>query len=170
MKKTKVKGKFLLDVGAGPFLQDGYVGMDKRALPGIDIVHDMEVFPWPLEDNLCHVIKMTNIVEHIKPWLMIDVINEVWRVMKDKGVLLISTPYAGNYLYWQDPTHCCGWNETTAQYFTPEHDFYQIYQPKPWKIERLTWDIYGFLEVAYRKQAENPTVDTHTKTSRKSKK
>lgn len=155
MVKKKVNSKLLLDVGCGPYLADGYVGMDKRKLPGVDIVHDLEVIPWPLENDICHVVKMTNIVEHIKPWLMFDVINEVWRITKPQGVLLISTPYAGSYLYWQDPTHCCGWNQTTPQYFNPEHDFYKIYEPKPWKIERLTWDIYGFLEVAFRKKTDN---------------
>lgn len=157
MKKVKVTPKLWLDVGTGNNAQQGYVNMDVRPLPGIDIVHDIEVIPWPIKDEACTVIRMSNIVEHIKPWLMVDVINEAWRVMKPNGVLLVSTPYAGSYLYWKDPTHCCGWNDTTPEYFNPEHAMYEVYKPKPWKIEKKTWSLNGWVEVAFRKISSTDT-------------
>lgn len=147
-----------LDIGCGENKQPGFVGMDKRNLPGIDVVHDLEVFPWPLEDECCSVIVASHILEHIKPWLTLDIFNEMWRVMKPGGQLAIALPYAGSPGFWQDPTHCNGFNEATFQYFDPAYPLYQIYKPKPWRIEKgfPVWQATGQLEVMMVKIAEEP--------------
>jgi len=123
-------------------------------VPGVDIVHDIEIFPWPLEDESCALIAMSHLVEHIKPWLQLDLMNECWRVLEPNGVIMISTPYATSFGYNQDPTHCCPWNEATPDYFDPEKPLYNIYKPKPWKIEHLSWVIIGNLELVMRKREE----------------
>ena len=73
--------------------------------------------------------------------------------MKPDGELLLSTPYPGSTLYWQDPTHCNGFNQTTFQYFDPVYPLYKIYQPKPWKIREgfPLWQANGNLEVIMEK-------------------
>ncbi len=146
-----MNGKISLDVGCGENVQPGYFGMDKRDLSVVDIVHDAEVIPWPFEDGKCSVIKMSHFVEHVKPWLQIDLINECWRVLGNDGLLLISTPYAGSFRWYQDPTHCASWNELTPYYFEPGNGLYNVYRPKPWKIEKRFWYVYGDIEVAMRK-------------------
>ena len=60
------KGGIRLDIGCGENKQEGFVGMDARALPGVDIIHDLEVFPWPLPDDCCLTIVGSHIIEHIK--------------------------------------------------------------------------------------------------------
>jgi len=37
-----------LDIGCGWSKRAGFVGMDKRNLPGVDIIHDLEIFPYPI--------------------------------------------------------------------------------------------------------------------------
>ena len=161
VKKLKLKrlsdknNSVRLDVGCGFNKQHGFVGMDKRKVAGVDIVHDAEVFPWPIEDDQCDVIVMSHLVEHIKPWLQIDLINEAWRVMKVGGVLMIATPYATSFGYYQDPTHCKPWNEATPTYFVKGQPLYEVYRPKPWIGEKVAWDPKGTLEVALRKVAED---------------
>ena len=152
----KVNQKIMLDLGCGGNKQQGFIGMDMREIPGVDIVHDAEVFPYPLEDESCAVIKASHLVEHIKPWLTIDLFNECWRLLEPKGLFMIATPYAGSHGFWQDPTHCNGFNESTFAYFDPSHQsgLYGIYQPKPWKIEMLTWDFRFNIECALRKIEE----------------
>jgi SAM-dependent methyltransferase len=145
------KGQHWLDIGCGDNIQPSCVGMDRRALPGVDIVHDIEDIPWPIPSSSFHMIVASHIVEHLKPWLMFDIINEAWRVMKPGGKLMIVTPYAGSFNFWQDPSHCHGWVEATPTYFTPESPLYAIYKPKPWKIEVCTWHHDGNLEIAMRK-------------------
>jgi len=145
------KPKLCLDIGCGENKQPGYVGMDKRDLENADIVHDAEMFPWPLPGDSCAVIMMSHFIEHVKPWLQIDLINECWRILENEGLLLISTPYGGSFRYNQDPTHCSPWNEATVEYFIKGTLLYDVYKPKPWKLEKRTWYIHGDLEVAMRK-------------------
>jgi hypothetical protein len=138
-----------LDIGCGENKQSGFVGMDVRPLPGVGIVHDLEVFPWPLPDGCCLMIVGSHIIEHIKPWLTISLFNELWRVMRPGGQLALATPYAGSPGFWQDPTHCNGFNEATFQYFDPDYPLYQIYKPKPWKLAPgfPVWQVTGNMEI-----------------------
>lgn len=145
----------MLDIGCGPFKQKGFVGMDREKLPETDIVHDLEKFPWPLPDNSCHVIVGSHIIEHIKPWLTIQFFDECWRLLKPGCKACFVTPYAGSPRYWQDPTHCNGFNEITFGYFDPKHKsgMYKFYRPKPWEIEPgfPVYHMMGDLEIIMRK-------------------
>lgn len=124
-----------LDLGCGVSKKEGYVGLDKRPLPGVDIVHDLEVFPYPIEAGVVEEVRGHHVIEHIKPWLMIDFMDELWRILQPGGLLTLDMPYAGTSSYWQDPTHCNGCIELTFEYFDPRKPMYTIYQPKPWHIQ-----------------------------------
>lgn len=152
-----------LDVGCGFNKQTGFVGLDKRDVAGVDIVHDAEVFPYPLPDESCSIILMSHLIEHIKPWLTVDLFNELWRLMKPGGQIWIGTPYAGSFGFWQDPTHCNGCNEATWTYFDPDYPLYQIYRPKPWKIQKNAWFETGNMEVIMEKRLEVKEPITPTK-------
>jgi len=144
-----------LDIGCGGNKQEGFLGMDKREMEGVDIVHDLEVFPWPLPDNCCTTVVASHFVEHLKPWLMLDFMNEVWRVLNPGGDFAIAVPYAGSRGYWQDPTHINGCNEVTWQYFDPDFPLYAIYTPLPWSIHKgfPVYQNQGNMEVILRKIA-----------------
>jgi len=126
--------------------------MDKRRVDGVDIVHDLQIIPYPLPDECCVTILASHILEHLDPRLMIDIMDELWRVMKPEGQLMIGTPYAGTPGFWQDPTHMNAFNEATWTYFDPVMPLYQVYRPMPWKIDRNTWHATGNMEVILAKQ------------------
>ena len=153
-KRKKVEQKIMLDVGCGFNKQAGYVGLDKRKVDGVDIVHDAEAFPWPLPDSSCAVVVMSHFIEHVKPWKQIDLMNECWRVLDVGGVMMIATPHALSFGYLQDPTHCTPWNEATVEYFVPGHPLYEVYRPKPWTLERRFYDRRANIELALRKMTE----------------
>ncbi len=130
----KAKG-ILLDIGLTDTVQPNFIRMGKDN--GSNIIHNLEKFPWPLESDSCLIVLAAHIIEHIKPWVTVDWMNELWRVMKKDGQLAISTPYAGSPIWWQDPTHCTGVNEITFAYFDPAFPkLYEVHKPKPWKIEK----------------------------------
>jgi SAM-dependent methyltransferase len=157
-KDLNKKRGILLDLGCGRQKVPTFVGMDKVALDNVDIVHDIEEIPWPLDDESCLTIVARHIIEHIKPWLTIPVMDEIWRVMKPHGQLAIATPYAGSMFYWSDPTHCNGCTDRTFWYFDPEHPsrMYDVYRPKPWEILQgfPLFDKNGMMEVLLRKREE----------------
>ena len=146
-----------LDIGCGYNKQPGgFVGIDIRFLPGVDIVHDVESIPYPLPDECCSTILVSHLVEHICPKRFIAVMNEWWRIMKVDGQLLISMPYGVSYGFVQDPTHCNCLNEASWTYFDPSQFLYSIYRPKPWRIERNAWFETGNMEVILKKLPEEP--------------
>lgn len=56
-----------IDLGCGAQKQPGFVGIDNRPLPGVDIVHDLELFPWPLPDECASVVMSSHLLEHLDP-------------------------------------------------------------------------------------------------------
>jgi SAM-dependent methyltransferase len=144
----KEKRGIMLDLGCGEKRNPRFIGIDKRKLPGVDIIWDLERFPWPIPDECCISVVASHLVEHIKPWLTVQFFNEVWRIMKHGGKFAIATPYAGSTGYWQDPSHCNGFIPATFQYFDPRCLLYDIYFPSPWEVEIgfPVWNMYGNLE------------------------
>ena len=148
---SKVKPQVLLDIGCGFQKQKGFIGIDKRRVDGVDIVHDLEVFPWPIKSNSIDVAVCTHVIEHIKPWLQLKFMNEIWRILRMEGTLMVKTPYGGSQRYFQDPTHCSPWVEETVMYFCAGSLLYQVYKPLPWKLDQLTWDRKTDIELALKK-------------------
>jgi SAM-dependent methyltransferase len=151
-----------LDIGCGEAKTEGFIGLDIRALPGVDIVHDVEEQPWPLPDECVLMAVCSHVVEHINPhkFGFIDFMDEVWRVMKPGGEFAISCPHGNSQGFLQDPTHCNMINETTWAYFDPEEPrtggmLYNIYRPKPWRIKYLSWAPDANIEVVLVKREEN---------------
>lgn len=162
--EIKALQKARIDLGCGGNKQKGFIGVDKRDLPGVDIVMNLEEFPWlPIPDSSCELVVCSHFIEHLKPWLTIDFMNEVWRILEVGGDFALSLPYAGSRGFWQDPTHCNGLNEVTWQYFDPEYPLYGIYKPKPWKILKgfPVYQVQGNMEVVLKKmELENADVIT----------
>lgn len=63
----KHSGGIHLDLGCGANKNEGFVGMDVRKLPGVDIVHNIEQFPYPLPDESCSMVVASHVLEHITP-------------------------------------------------------------------------------------------------------
>ena len=155
----KKKQGIKLDIGCGGNKQGKeWFGIDYRKLDGVDLVQDLEVFPWALPSECASVAVASHVVEHINPshGIFISFVNEVWRVLKPGGEFFISAPYATSVGMFRDPTHCNFINEETFSYFSPNDHFYkgalyQIYSPLPWEIKINTWHDVGNLECVLRK-------------------
>ena len=185
-----------IDIGCGQDKQKGFFGIDRAAFPGVDLVWDLEHFPYPLPDACASVIMGSHIIEHINPTsgdprmanlifllkekgvvsekelqeyvgeynfpstIFMRFMDEMWRLLKPDGQLMLVFPYGGSMGYWQDPTHINGINEVTFSYFDPlDHNsqgmLYRTYHPKPWRIEYSTWAQSGNMEVCLRKRRED---------------
>ena len=159
--KTNNKAGILLDIGCGAHKRTNFVGLDIRPLNGVDIVHDINRHPWPIEDEAVLTAVASHLVEHIPPvaigpdgtWFpFVAFMDEVWRILKPNGQLALSLPHGYSPGFLQDPTHCNACNEATWAYFDPEHMLWHIYKPKPWKIESYYGTVIGNMEVLLRKR------------------
>jgi len=147
-----------IDLGCGSYKQKGFIGMDLLLLDGVDIVHDLEIYPWPLPDKCASVLMASHLIEHINPAKQnfLKFMNEAWRILKPGGQFMISLPYAGSPGYWQDPTHVNGCTEATWAYFDPlAGGLYRIYEPAPWKIINCFYQVDGNMEVLLEKRIDD---------------
>jgi predicted SAM-dependent methyltransferase len=139
------------------------VGIDVQRLPGVDVLHDLNVHPWPVEEGSCEEIRAWHIVEHIpaccvtengtrRPFL--EFMDECWRVLKVGGRLDVETPYGSSDGFVHDPTHCNQVDEVTFEHFDPDFRRYVTYSPRPWKIVSLWWTRDGNVNCVLEKRAE----------------
>jgi len=119
MFKSKIAGDKILDVGCGSGKFPGSVGMDVVALEGVDQVHDMNVFPWPFEDNSFDAVYMSHVIEHCDS--ILRTMEEVYRILKPGRLVYIITPHYTDAISWQDITHKWHLNTRSFRYFDPEY-------------------------------------------------
>jgi len=86
-------------------------GLDKFdfKIPQQKYVWDLErLEPFPIADNEYDVVRMFHLLEHIqKPEACINILNEVWRVLKHNGLFIGEAPhYTKSRNYARDFYHC----------------------------------------------------------------
>jgi SAM-dependent methyltransferase len=63
----KEKQGIRLDIGCGASKQRGFVGIDYFQYGEVDIVHNVEVTPWPLPDECVLTAISSHLLEHLDP-------------------------------------------------------------------------------------------------------
>ena len=110
-----------LNLGAGGDIKDGWINHDLAYIPGIDVVHDLNKYPWPWPDNSVDEIKIHDVLEHLNDFIL--AMEEIWRVLKPGGMVYISVPYYNSWSFAADPTHKRGFHEITFRFFDPESSY-----------------------------------------------
>lgn len=107
MEKVKV------DIACGDRKREGYIGIDICEMSQVDIVHDLNQYPWPFEDNSVDEVYCSHYIEHIPHDVdngdnrdgLIQFMDELYRILKPKGTVHIVAPYYKNERAFGDPTH-----------------------------------------------------------------
>lgn len=106
-----------LNLGAGSVLEPGYVNTDVIALPGIDVVHDLDRFPWPWLAGEAERIRAFDVFEHV--WYPLEFMRECHRVLEPGGVLDIHAVHWQSPNYHKDPDHKRGLDLESWDYWVP---------------------------------------------------
>lgn len=128
-----------LYLGAGPKRLSGYLHVDLVDGTGIDIVHDLDVRPWPWTDDSVDLIVAEDVVEHLSIHL-IDFCNEAWRVLRPGGELFVRTPHYAGESSWIDPTHRWHLHEQSFEYLDPARHWGHLhghYTDRKWELVSL---------------------------------
>lgn len=140
-----------LDIGSGAASRPGWLSIDNRAHPAVQLVHDLEQMPWPLESGTVVQAFAGHVVSRINParWGFIAFMDELHRLLVPAGELMIVTYYGTNHRYASDPAACNPCTEATFQYFDPaqKSSLWHVYQPQPWAIRDMRWSVDGNIEV-----------------------
>ena len=108
-----------LNLGCGFNKPDGFVHVDMFEECQPDIVHNLETFPYPFEDNSVEEILFNHSLEHIgqQPSVFLRVVQEVYRICKEEALIKINVPHPRHDNFLSDPTHVRAITPMTLQLF-----------------------------------------------------
>jgi SAM-dependent methyltransferase len=152
-------GQVEIEIGCGPNKLQGRIGVDHLALPGVDVVANLEeglgVFP----DRCADVVHARSVLEHV-----IDVgglMGEIHRVLKPDGKFRVFVPHFSNPYFYSDYTHRTFFGLYTFYYFVePEEQLRRkvpvFYGSTRFRVEslRLTFAGRGRLGKPFKKLVE----------------
>lgn len=125
-------GSKKLNIGCGRDIKKDYVNMDSVKLPGVDIVHDLDKYPWPFKDSIFEEIYASQVLEHLKD--KIKPLEEIWRISKSNAKIIIKVPYFPGIYAAGDPTHRQFFNYSTFDYFSIKDKGLNYYSKAKFKI------------------------------------
>ena len=135
------------------------INLDLLPLEGVQVVHDLNVHPWPFEPESFDSVEADNVIEHVND--LIAFVEECHRILKlrrpngDPGTLVLTGPLAGTMNHLIDPTHKRGLTEYTFDFFDPETPFGRegwFYSPARFRVWKMQVVAGGAKpgEVAFR--------------------
>jgi 2-polyprenyl-3-methyl-5-hydroxy-6-metoxy-1,4-benzoquinol methylase len=108
-----------LNLGAGADYREGWVNHDisNKDIYGtkinVDVIWDLNNYPWPFSDNEFDEINASAILEHLesrtKPW------DELKRIAKNGCIIHVRVPHYSGYTGYDDPTHYHRYSQLTAE-------------------------------------------------------
>ena len=149
-----------LDLGCGlnprnPLNADEVFGIDIRDNVSENIKRsDLAIEPIPFPDNFFDVVSAYDFIEHIPRLIynpnrrlcFIELMNEVWRVLKPGGIFFSQTPAFPREVTFRDPTHENIITEKTfPMYFDDQHCLARKYGfTGAFEIIEQEWNSNGF--------------------------
>ncbi len=111
------EAKRVLDVGCGRDKLPGAIGIDANPRSHADIIHDLDVRPWPLEDSSIDYVRAQDVLEHVTDFF--GVMAEIFRVCRDGAIVDVRMPFMSSLNFATDPTHRRAGTSGTFDYFDP---------------------------------------------------
>jgi SAM-dependent methyltransferase len=135
--RTGKNTRFRVDIGCGTHKTRGTIGLDNVAVPGVDVVGDLNQ-GLPFRDNSLDAVYAFHILEHLNDFL--GTMNEIYRVCKPGALVFVKVPHAAStFVTWKDPTHQRGLFIATFAYFDDSYfdgAAFSYYSPARFRIER----------------------------------
>lgn len=117
----------LLNLGSGSDRLSGFVNVDVVALPEVDVVHDLDVLPWPWEDGSVTMIIGQDVFEHLTD--PVGFMIESHRVLEPDGQLVLKVPHFRHQDAFTDPTHKRFCTEHTWDYWIEGTELFKRHNP-----------------------------------------
>ena len=130
----------ILDLGCGKKKRPGSIGVDYSDRHDPDVVHDLNIFPYPFENNEFDEIYLDNVLEHLDH--PIRVMEEVYRICRLGGHVKVIVPYFRSVWAYIDPTHKHFFTVDSFAYYDPRHIICQRYDytDARFLVEKIVFD------------------------------
>jgi len=136
-----------LNVGCGRNIMPGWINLDIAALPGVDVVADLEKcasIPLPIESDSVDEFLLSHLIEHINNTL--PLMQELHRVAKPNAQLVIRCPHGASDDAWEDPTHVRVFFAQSFGYFSQPYYWRADYGYRgDWQPARIIYAVEGRL-------------------------
>jgi len=127
-----------LSLGCGPNKAPGYIGVDRIKFPTVDIVHDLDCYPYPFEDNSVDEVVCSHILEYLQDFN--KAMDEIYRICKPDALVAIKAPYYKSNYAFGDPAHKHFFTEQSFIYFNNPYARFEVL-----RVELVTYGIRRFL-------------------------
>ena len=130
----------VLDFGCGRRKTEGSIGIDSSEKSDADVIHDLETFPYPFDENTFDVVVCNHVLEHMKD--LVGVISELTRICKNGAIINVAVPYWASQRAFKDPTHVRFFTEHTFDYFESEYSM-NYYVGTSLKVRDIRYELSG---------------------------
>ena len=140
-----MNGEQVLDVGCGGSKVSGAVGIDRFELTGVDVVHDLNILPWPFEAESFDNIIFSHSISHLND--ICKIMLECHRLLKPGGLIEIVAPHFSSDNFHTDPTHTFSMGYRSMYYFVRNVEFGYTYMDES-KLFELVNNTLSFREAS----------------------
>ncbi len=129
-----------LDLGCGNRKREGTIGIDCNPKTCADVIHDLNIFPYPFEGSSFDEIYADNVLEHLDD--LIKVLEELYRIAKPNALIRVDVPYFRAKWAYIDLTHKHFFTSESFTYFDPSHVHNRLfpYSEAKFKVERVVFN------------------------------
>lgn len=93
----------IVDLGCGTSKVPGSIGLDCFKDPAVDVVHDLDVFPYPFGNDSLDAVYLNHCIEHLADPKR--TLEECVRIVRQNGNIFITVPHVTNLASFGDVTH-----------------------------------------------------------------
>ncbi len=108
--------KVILNLGCGTDIMKDAVNLDHWKFPGVNVVHDLNKFPYPLKANQFDEVHAHQVLEHVDD--VFKVMEEIWRISKSNAIIHVDVPHFSGLNAVTDPSHKHFFSSASFDFFT----------------------------------------------------
>lgn len=129
----------ILELGCGFNKTPGAFGIDIIAGSQADLIHNLDVFPYPFGDDSWDRIICFDVLEHVEDF--VRTMEEIWRIARANAIVEVRAPFMSSVNYFSDPTHKRAFTSRSFDYFLPGTPTFQFgYSKARFELLRCEYD------------------------------
>jgi SAM-dependent methyltransferase len=130
----------VLDLGCGNKKRPNAIGVDSNNRTTADVIHNLNIFPYPFSDSSFDEIYIDNVLEHLDDVLL--VMEEVHRISAPNAKVKVIVPYFRSVWACIDPTHKHFFTVNSFSYFDPANPICRRYDYtlSRYRVEKIVFN------------------------------
>lgn len=155
LKPTSAKR--FLHLGCGRNTLPEHLNVDCVALPNVEMVVDLNRYPWPFATGSWERVVAHHVFEHLEDFDR--AMAELHRILAPGGVADIWVPHVAGWGAWNDPTHRKFFTRQSFGYYAQGHAFHYYYGDVAFSRVRCR-NVFGVGASAKLNWLMNPLLNT----------